>query len=463
MHCDILDSFYLKPNGEVPCEDDIGECITLGIVADSSESWSPSRFFQNEKYQKLISAAERNDLPWGDICRKCAHMQPREWKSRLLKRRIRKLQLEPTMLCTLRCPACGNRDQLKLRGGERTMTSSLLERVLRGFREERYRIDYVEWAGQGDPLLHPRISELVELVRSYFPKTLQRVITNGNYDFKKTMKGAFVENIVVSCDGAIQENYEQYRIRGDVRKVFRFMKNAHAYSPKTKIIWKYILFEFNDTDREIILAQRIAKACGVGEMRFVVTATKFRSERFHLANAHELPVRHPRLSVRLNPLVSRIDQMGKPMRQSMPRRFQAFALHAYRLLPTRLLLGSGFDRVFTTEHNHTNHLVVEAWVLFVGSRRRLPVELFLEGQRVARQERPLECQNAIERMLKITGCHLCRFRLSCELKAALPLNVRLLIRSESGVKVQTLVGGMIVFTKSLVSRSPKGKLVGQAS
>ncbi|MDQ8203700.1 hypothetical protein [Pelagicoccus sp. SDUM812003] len=102
------------------------------------------------------------------------------------------------MHCSLLCPACGNREQLGRRKGDRTMPLSLLERVLSGFRREGYSIDYVEWAGQGDPLLHSDFSKLSGLVRHYYPKTRQRVITNANYDFQRTIGVSFVEDIVVS-------------------------------------------------------------------------------------------------------------------------------------------------------------------------------------------------------------------------------------------------------------------------
>lgn len=451
MHCDILDSFYLKPNGLVPCEDDIGEQITLGWIDNIPEPWSPTAFFDNERYRALKSAAQNNRLPWGETCRNCAHLQPRQWQSGLTKRKIRKLQIEPSMLCSLRCPACGNRELLRRSKGSRNLPLSLLERVLSGFRREGYTIDYVEYAGQGDPLMHPEFDQIVKTLRRYFPSTRQRIITNGNYDFQKSLKDAFVEDVVISCDGAIQENYQQYRINGRVEKVFQFMRDARSHSPKTHLIWKYILFEFNDSDTEIRLAQQIAMQTGVQEMRFVVTATEYRSERFHLANAHLLPVLHPRLSVRLNPLVSRIDQMGSPT--PLPWLPRAFHSIKQRLssLPNRFIASTGFGRIFTTIHRETKHLVVEAWILFAGPHPATPFHLFVDGQQRATQETPLDPQSPLERAIKRLGLHLYRLRLSCIHSEPLPQTAKIEIRQAAPENAVPLLSRHIAFTPSLQS------------
>jgi hypothetical protein len=76
----------------------------------------------------------------------------------------------------------------------------------------------IEYAGQGEPLAHPRFPGLVDLGRALFSETRQRLITNGNYDYSARTGRRAPDEIYVSCDGAFQESYEKYRIGGDEKR-----------------------------------------------------------------------------------------------------------------------------------------------------------------------------------------------------------------------------------------------------
>lgn len=444
MYCDILDSFYLKPNGQVPCEDDIGEAVTLGVIENAGD-WSPDRFFASPKYLELRAAHQAGRLPWGEMCRKCAQLQPRTFKAGLLRRRIRKLQIEPSMLCALRCPACGNLDQLKVRNGERLMPLDLFERVLAGFRREGYSIDFVEYAGQGEPLQHPEFASLAALMRRYFPRTLQRVITNGNHDFRDVLGGEQVEHLVVSCDGARQDGYEKYRRRGDIGRVFRFMEDARRFSPRTRVIWKYILFEFNDSDAEILLAQQIARRIGVQEMRFVVTGTIHRSRRFHHGNMHELPQARAGISVRLNPLLSRADQVAELIGRRGWSRWTG-ADRGPRRGSCSPSLAGGFGRVFTTFDGDRRILVIEAWVAYLfRTAAGGKFVLLVDGAALGEVPVPAAAIRAA-RSLAWLGWRHCRLRYSVTLEQPLPDAIRVAIRESDGGRHWPVLEGRFAVT-----------------
>src|SRR5207248_11755145 len=64
----------------------------------------------------------------------------------------------------------------------------------------------------------------------------------------------------VSIDGAFPENYERYRVGGNLNTVLQFLKTLRIarrqHGRSLQVEWKYILFEWNDSDDEIRRAIR---------------------------------------------------------------------------------------------------------------------------------------------------------------------------------------------------------------
>ncbi len=172
------------------------------------------------------------------------------------------------------------------------MSPRLFDRLIASCADAGFRIDEIEYCGQGEPLSNPHFSEFVRLARSAYPGALQRLITNGNYDFGQALKGQILDEVVVSCDGLWQSSYEQYRVHGSVSLALQFMADAASLEGSSRpfVVWKYILFEFNDSPEELLAAQEKAVLLGVDKLVFVVTHSKFRSRRWTVANAGELPI-----------------------------------------------------------------------------------------------------------------------------------------------------------------------------
>lgn len=49
MNCEILETLYLKSNGLIPCNDDVGEEVILGRVDASDSEFSVRRLVRNEQ------------------------------------------------------------------------------------------------------------------------------------------------------------------------------------------------------------------------------------------------------------------------------------------------------------------------------------------------------------------------------------------------------------------------------
>lgn len=292
MNCEILRTLYLRSNGDVPCNDDAGENKLLGLVRPRAEPWPADALLGNHRYRHIRESLRAGVPPWPDICPGCAFFRPHEpLHDGLAERRIRKIQVEPTLACRLKCPGCSNRLQVQVRPQPLRMDPALFGQVLRGLADGGYAVQEIEYCGQGEPLAHPEFPAFVALARRLFPAAHQRLITSGNFAYADTAGVEPPDEIMVSCDGAFAESYARYRVGGRIEDVLRFLREAQAESGPRRpiVIWKYILFEWNDSPEEILAAQRLADEIGVRYLLFVLTHSAGKSRRYTLETIGDLP------------------------------------------------------------------------------------------------------------------------------------------------------------------------------
>jgi wyosine [tRNA(Phe)-imidazoG37] synthetase (radical SAM superfamily) len=287
MFCEILQTLYVKSNGLVVCNDDFGERVTLGRIDHGARNWNiVEALLENEQYSHIRSAFQANELPWPDVCSRCSLLRRDDpYIDRLRNRYLIRVQIEVSLACNLRCPYCVN--HIQIREKERRpflMPLEVFERTLTSLRNERFQIELFDYLGQGDPLMHPEFTKFVELARRIYPESKQRLVTNGNFDYAKTCGSAVLDEIVVSIDGFFQESYARYRVGGQVTKALQFLEDAAAAASvakhRTEVIWKYIVFEWNDTKEELTAAQRYADTLPIEKLQFIFTHSLGRSQRF---------------------------------------------------------------------------------------------------------------------------------------------------------------------------------------
>ncbi len=310
MNCEILETIYVRSNGDIPCDCDKGEQILLGTIDHLDPSWDIEDVLTNEQYTHMRTTLSSGVLPWGDVCASCAWLRTHEpFSDNLSRKKIRKIQLEPSLACNLECPCCSNKTQRQTRSKPFLMEIEAFDALLKSLLKNSYAVSEIEYCGQGDPLMHPRFVEFVRTARARYPQARQRVITNGNFDYQKAIAGEFIDDIVVSCDGVFQKSYEQYRIGGDVEQVIGFMKAIPKAidGKKQNISWKYILFEFNDSDEEIIAAQRLAQSLGIDMLMFVFTHSRFKSVKYRSDTVASLPILFPNVTTNLTTQLLQLD------------------------------------------------------------------------------------------------------------------------------------------------------------
>lgn len=305
MNCCILSTLYVRSNGDIPCHDDAGENILLGRVQLLEKGWSIQKVVEGPLYGAIRRSLRQGMAPWPGVCEQCAWLRPNEvYTDTLVHRSIRTLQVEPSLACNLKCLCCSQPRQLTERPKPFRMPPELFESMLRSLREQDYRIKEIEYCGQGEAMTHPQFNEFVQIARDLFPNTMQRLITNGNFDYGRARLSSAVDEIMVSVDGATQQSYERYRVGGNLERTLNFMRDASKFvgDRRQKVIWKYILFEFNDSDEELLYAQKLAEEAQVDLLLFVFTHSLYKSQRYNLGNGHMLPIVWDRARVNATPV-----------------------------------------------------------------------------------------------------------------------------------------------------------------
>ncbi|HCX87853.1 MAG TPA: hypothetical protein DG761_07495 [Gammaproteobacteria bacterium] len=151
MNCDILSTLYVKSNGEILCNDDFGERISLGSCRANDAATSIHDTLNNDRYKNIRAALQDGKTPWPDVCEHCSFFRPDEpYSNDLIKDRIiQKIQFESSLACALKCPHCSNLMQIKTRSGARHFSPENMSDLLQDLKKNEYQIRSIEYCGQG--------------------------------------------------------------------------------------------------------------------------------------------------------------------------------------------------------------------------------------------------------------------------------------------------------------------------
>jgi hypothetical protein len=139
----------------------------------------------------------------------------------------------------------------------------------------RFDVAQFDFEGEGEPLMNRDVWKMVSYAREHFPQSHIKLTTNGNFDYNDDSVHAGLSRLEFSVDGYFQDSYEIYRRKGDIDKAFGFMeqfaKAKKRCGKNTELVWKYLLFGHNDSDSELIEAQKKAMELGVDSLLFYPT------------------------------------------------------------------------------------------------------------------------------------------------------------------------------------------------
>lgn len=176
--------------------------------------------------------------------------------------------VEVVRTCNLRCPLCpvGNR-----------AAEHYENMPLETFREIAAvlgeTVTSLSLYNYGEPLLHPRIDEIVAAAKSAAIESVT-ITTNGTIlraGLEEALVSAGLDSLRVSIDGATQESYEKYRVGGDLGKVWRNVRRFVAAKRRLgsvlpRIEAQFVVNRWNEHEMERFRA--LAEDAGVDRVRF---------------------------------------------------------------------------------------------------------------------------------------------------------------------------------------------------
>jgi len=189
-----------------------------------------------------------------------------------------RLYIECTAACNISCTeACCAPET----GITRTRQSGMLDfdlfrRVVDEVGGSLVRIDFFNY---GEAFLHKRAIEMCEYIKANFPQIYLYTSTNGlalTEAQARRLVHSGIDEVTFSVDGATQESYVKYRQRGrfDVAiATLRAMADEKRSAGRDLpfLNWRYILFNWNDSDAEMARARELAADIGVDRLCWELT------------------------------------------------------------------------------------------------------------------------------------------------------------------------------------------------
>ena len=254
-------------DGEAVCSCvDAAKEMPLGNVNERSfdEIWNGPEY-------KSLRRDCVDDITRRPLCVSCPNRiaeAPADSEHMTLAHRPRRLYIETVAACNLVCPGC-DREAIE---GSRTsprMSLETFKKVIDGLSPH---LEYMEYHVGGENWAHKQSAEMIRYAKRHNPHLFTLTSTNGLYfnteQQRMDLLMSGMDAVIMSIDGATPETYQRYRVRGDfdqvienVGAVVRMRDNMRVTWPK--IIWRYILFHWNDSREEMDLARRMAKELGV--------------------------------------------------------------------------------------------------------------------------------------------------------------------------------------------------------
>lgn len=223
-----------------------------------------------EKLRRQIA----EDIDQVPICVGCPNRvggdgPPADYMTGIAKPEV--LFIESYAGCNLSCPGC-NREAIEGSRTDLTMGFDTYKKVIDGLSPT---LKYMEFHLGGENYMHKDAHDMVRYCRDKNPECFILSSTNGHFfhteERCQKVLDSDIDALIFSVDGATQESYEKYRRNGRFERVVNGMRTLvrmrnEQGKKKPMVIWRYILFEWNDSVEEMNLARSMAKEIGVDHL-----------------------------------------------------------------------------------------------------------------------------------------------------------------------------------------------------
>jgi len=246
-------------------------------------------------YRKLRGSIATN-IDAVEICRGCPNRvdgpaPPPGYVDGVPKPRV--LFIESYAGCNLQCPGC-DREHIE---GSRTNLNLDFDTYTKLIDELSPTLAYMEFHLGGENYMHKRADEMVRYCKDRNPDVFILTSTNGHFfhtdERRQSVLDSGIDAMIFSVDGANQDSYARYRVNGrfdrvveSIRELARMKKEQGRDRPA--LIWRYILFEWNDSPAEMDEARRLAREVGVDHLAFHLNGVEIMqaSKRYYVGSPH---------------------------------------------------------------------------------------------------------------------------------------------------------------------------------
>lgn len=188
--------------------------------------------------------------------------------------------LEPSAVCTLRCPRCPRTEHPDTPWLNKNMT---LDFVKKFFTEQMLttQVKRVTMCGDvGDPIYCKEYIEICRYIKSVNPRIHIFTITNGSYkkpSWWQELSGILNEQDTInfSIDGYDQSSNDLYRVNSDFDSIMEGIRAVRSVNSKVFLVWATIVFSFNQDHLQRIM--HMAKDLGMDAVQWT-RSTKFGSK-----------------------------------------------------------------------------------------------------------------------------------------------------------------------------------------
>ncbi len=190
-----------------------------------------------------------------------------------------RLFVEPSIVCNISCyKAVCNQEN----GIVGSRTSKLLPFWLfkKTMDELGPGLERLEFYNYGESFVNPNCYDMIAYAKERFPGLFIYASSNGllfyNQSRREKLLKSGLDEIVFSIDGASAESYSRYRVKGDFELVTKNLRECVRLKrilglQRPRIIWRYILFRWNDSHEEMTRALELAKKIGVDGFYWEIT------------------------------------------------------------------------------------------------------------------------------------------------------------------------------------------------
>jgi wyosine [tRNA(Phe)-imidazoG37] synthetase (radical SAM superfamily) len=272
--CHLCAGLFMKSSGKLTCGCNIGYNNEIGDAC----AGHVGEFVQGPLLQYIRTSYISGYEPF----ERCARCLVRRTSEHSLARGI-DIHIEPVNFCQLSCLYCTATAE-KATKSQIILPSSIIRKMFTELSTSGVLVNSVIFVGYGEPLFNPELPTMIQFVRSCYPLCEISIDTNANFI---ATKAADIANcgaslIKLSIDGVDQVSYGAYRNGGNFEKAINFARvlaeSCRSSGSTTRLLWKYILFNHNDSDEQIRKALQMSIDLGI-EISFDVTCTPNYSRR----------------------------------------------------------------------------------------------------------------------------------------------------------------------------------------